>query len=723
MLMSPWQAPGLSKDYCHFCSFAARTAALLMLLSQPVFATDVRASDNKSAHASATVSASTNGSDLLDDSRQLAAAAAEYQAMRPTPPLPREQWLRRSPISAVQLSPDGRYLCFRKRQAQQTDLLLQEREIGKPIRVLADIQQLDVVWAGDSKRLWLADTEGLAVFDVATGQARRILKWADKRRQQLWLVDHHAPDYAVISEKVAQNDRWVFRYLRVDSRGQTTLLLETAKPLRNALLNADGTLAFSSGYEDEQYDTVIRRYTGVTSQDLLHCVGIEQCRLVGYNPTKQTLWLLSHHNENTLAMQRWQAADGGWQTVHRGPGQRADATSVLWQANTDDWLGIAYHPDHQRWYGKTARLSAQLAALQQQVPEASLQLTSAADGQHWLVQARHASWALDRYFIYTPDQNQLQPLFRAELANTTAIDPAIASAAIPVSYRGNDGMLLHGYVYLPHGVALKNAPLIALLHGGPYNRDRDDFQPITQLLVNRGYIVFSPNFRASIGYGMNYVLSSQGDFGNGKVLADILTGMDFLLAQGIGDAAKQAVAGHSFGGYASLLAAHHAPARFQFAVAAAAPVDFSWGMQWIAANGGSALPEDGPPAEIFFRHYGVPLQDPSWQQRMRQESPLATIAQLKTPLYLWAGGVDDRVPLKGLYRYASEVKRHGSAVQLLVDPDSGHNPQTELGFEVIVYLLEAAAAEHFAGVLTPPSAALQDFLNKNTKLNTMDKRR
>jgi len=36
----------------------------------------------------------------------------------------------------------------------------------------------------------------------------------------------------------------------------------------------------------------------------------------------------------------------------------------------------------------------------------------------------------------------------------------------PVSYRASDGMLLHGYVLLPSGIAPDTAPLIACLHGG-----------------------------------------------------------------------------------------------------------------------------------------------------------------------------------------------------------------------------------------------------------------
>ena len=226
-------------------------------------------------------------------------------------------------------------------------------------------------------------------------------------------------------------------------------------------------------------------------------------------------------------------------------------------------------------------------------------------------------------------------------------------AAQPVHYRGRDGTRLHGYVYLPHGVAGKQMPLMAMLHGGPFKREYDEYNAVVQLLANRGYAVFVPNFRASTGYGVEYVRSVQGEFGDGRVLADIIDGLDALLEAGVGDPGRQAVFGQSFGGYGSLLAVAHYPKRFAFAVASAAPVDFGWVVRWTGTHDSSALATDGPPAEVFFSHYNVPTSDAVWTERMRRESPLAYVGKLNTPLYIWAGAHDDRVPLPGVARYVA----------------------------------------------------------------------
>lgn len=661
--------------------------------------------------------------DRAATTREMLEAAMQRQAQSARPPfIERDALLRESPINNVQLAPDGKHLSFFRRDAQQTDLYIRDLAGGKETRVQADVRGMDVAWSGDGRLLWLADADGLAVFDVDGRTGRRMFRWDADRHQRLFGIDPHATSHAIISERTQRDGARWYRYLLVDAKGSTRVLHEAARPLRGVLLTADAKLAYSATYDGTDYDTVIRRHDERGVHELLRCRGIEQCRLIEYlNSSGQSsgqsmaqLWVLSHHGENTLSLQRWQENTGQWKTLHRDPDGMADASRVLWQPG-GQWLGIAYHPDRRRWYGSNPAMHAKLAELSRQLPGANLGLSASADGKRWLVHAEHATWQFDRYFLYEPADNTLHELFADETA--AALSPEIFSAALPVSYRASDDFLLHGYVLLPAGVALADAPLIAMLHGGPFNRERDNFSAIAQLLVNRGYAVFLPNFRASTGYGKRYLLAANGEFGKGRVLQDVFDGLDFLLALGIGDRERQAVMGHSFGGYATLLALSHAPSRFRFGIASAAPPDFDWTMQWIADNGGSALPEDGPPAELFFAQHGMPFADAEWKARMRRESPLRQVARLRTPLYMWAGAEDDRVPLKSVVAYTAAARDARAPVSLLIDPESGHNPGAALNLEAIVFLIEAAAHRHFGGGLSPPSPVLGRFLKHNLRVD------
>lgn len=650
-------------------------------------------------------------------------AVAEAATQPRLPMTPRASFLLRREILEVQLSPDGRHLSFLTRHQRGVDVMLQEVGSGGQTRVAAGLQRAETAWSGDGRRLWLADEQGLAVIEGAGLNRRRILKWDARTKQRLWAVDARAPQYAIVYEQGLLRGVERHRYLRVDAGGASQLLIESAWPLRSILLDADGELAYTAAFDGARYETVIRQHTAKGTRDLLRCGSLKTCRLVGYNKAQQTLWLLSQHDEDKLALRRWRRDTRRWDTVHRDPAGVADADAVLWSAAQEDWLAMAYHDGRRRWYGNTNssssgstdRTTAVLSALERHLPGANFQLSASADQRVWLVQAQQGDLPLDRYYLYRPEQRLLQPLFVREDAAMRM--PPRGATMHPVSYRARDGMLLHGYVLLPSGVAPSTAPLIAWLHGGPITRTYDQYEASMQLLVNRGCAVFVPNFRASTGYGLSYVLSAKGDVGNGRVLADILDGMDFLLALGVGNRDQQAVMGLSFGGYASLLAVSHQPTRFRFAFAGVPPTDYGWIKQWQAEHDSDELRAGGPPLSLQFQQLGFRYTDAAWRQQMQRESPLATVQALQASVYIWAGARDDRVPLKSIVLYASNARRLGKSLTLLIDPDGAHGPTSALGTEASLYLIELAAHRHFGGGLAPVSPELQAFLRRNLRMD------
>lgn len=649
---------------------------------------------------------------------QAALRTAQSRAARQArpAPIPREAYLRRPAIGDVLLSPDGSCVSFLERSERGFDLMLQQVASGDRTRVIAGMQRAETAWSGDGRRLWVADEQGLAVIEEPGPSKRRVLKWDARRSQRFWAVDARAPAFAIVHERVVQLGSRLHRYLAVDARGQTRLLHESAWPLRDALLNADGSLAFTAAFDGPEHEIVIRQYGADGPRELLRRGYLEAGVLVGFNEAQRTLWSVSHEGEDKLALRRWRQESGTWETVNRDPEGVADADAWIWSSAREDWLAIAYHGARRRWHGNDDGTSALLGALARRFPEANLSLSTTTDGRLWLVQAQQADRALDRHYLYRPESDRLQPLFALE--ETTAQDgPPPGTAMHAVDYRASDGMLLHGYVLLPSGIDSDKAPLIAWLHGGPVARVFDRYEASMQLLANRGCAVFVPNFRASTGYGLDYVRSAGGDVGNGRVLADIVDGLDFLLAQGIGDRDRQAVMGVSFGGYASLLAVSHHPARFRFAFAAAPPTDYGWIKQWQAEHDSDAMRSEPIPLSLQFTRLGFAYEDLGWREKMQRESPLAALPALQAPVYIWAGERDDRVPLKSIVHYVGEARRLGKQLGLLIDPSGGHSPETPLGAQAGLYLVELAAHRHLGIDLSPVSPQLRTFLRDNVRID------
>lgn len=84
-----------------------------------------------------------------------------------------------------------------------------------------------------------------------------------------------------------------------------------------------------------------------------------------------------------------------------------------------------------------------------------------------------------------------------------------------IEYKSKDGLTIPAYLTLPfyHG-KIGNLPTIIRVHGGPKGfRNVKGYDPVVQLLANRGYVVLEPNFRGSFGYGKKFASAANRQWG------------------------------------------------------------------------------------------------------------------------------------------------------------------------------------------------------------------
>src|SRR5262249_34912413 len=118
-------------------------------------------------------------------------------------------------------------------------------------------------------------------------------------------------------------------------------------------------------------------------------------------------------------------------------------------------------------------------------------------------------------------------------------------------YKSFDGLEIEGALIKPKGyVSGTRVPLIALIHGGPTGAWADSIESWGQLLAARGFAIFYPNIRGSIGYGHKFIEMNRADWG-GADFKDVMAGVDYLIAQGIADPQRLGIGGWSCGGYMS----------------------------------------------------------------------------------------------------------------------------------------------------------------------------
>jgi dipeptidyl aminopeptidase/acylaminoacyl peptidase len=228
-------------------------------------------------------------------------------------------------------------------------------------------------------------------------------------------------------------------------------------------------------------------------------------------------------------------------------------------------------------------------------------------------------------------------------------------------YKSFDGMPIEAALYRPEGSQDgKPGALVVLIHGGPTGVWSNRFDPLTQLLVGRGYTVMQPNIRGSIGYGQKFVESNRGDWGGGD-FKDMLAGVDELIRRKVADAARLGIGGWSYGGYMAEWAITQTD-RFKAAVSGA-------GMADLAAEFGT---EASPVGDEWF--YGTPYENLAAFQK---SSPITYIKHAKTPTLILQGEADTTDPLSQSQILYRGLKRYNSPAEFVVYPREPHGLREE----------------------------------------------
>lgn len=526
-------------------------------------------------------------------------------------------------------------------------------------------------------------------------------------------VDRSQHAAVILRERVRSgtDERW--QVLRMDVRGRRTLLWEGPYWVHDVAIDAHGRLVAMSTFK-RGYDAIDRVGAGGKLQEVRRMQPMVRASLLGATPAGDLL-LIGNIGGDLRQLRRLDR-DGALHTLHVDPRGEADLDEVALDPATLEPLVASYRSSVAATYG-LGRAQRDVAAIVQHFPGRDVGI-DVADGTDawWLVTERASTLRDPRWHLYNPRIGGFKAILVDDAKTSRPLPEAALAHKIAFAYRASDGMRVHGFLLLPPGADPARVPLAAQVHGGPINHFRPGFDGIAQLLANRGYAVFQANFRGSTGFGLDYTLAAHGDYGNGRVQQDVVEGVRYLLAQGIGDPQRVGIVGHSFGGYSTLLGVTFAPELFKVGVAGSPPADFGWSMRWLVDAGEQG---DMPDRSLLATLRALELDpaNPATYARLHAQSPLANANKMRRPLLLMAGGADRVVAIREVINYAATLKRLGKQATLYVEPGGGHSPVDPLPTEAYVYLMEAMLHAHLGGAAPDaPGAALRTYLRKNLRL-------
>jgi dipeptidyl aminopeptidase/acylaminoacyl peptidase len=230
-------------------------------------------------------------------------------------------------------------------------------------------------------------------------------------------------------------------------------------------------------------------------------------------------------------------------------------------------------------------------------------------------------------------------------------------------YKSFDGLQIEAALLKPAGADPKaKLPLIALIHGGPTGNWQDSIEVWGQLLAARGYAVFYPNIRGSVGYGQEFIEMNRGDWG-GADFKDVMWGVKDLIDRGIADPAKLGIGGWSYGGYMAEWAITQTN-EFKAAVSGA-------GLSNLISEYGT---EEGPAYDEWF--YGVPYESDSLVKFLNS-SPFTQLKNAKTPTLILQGEADTTDPPGQSQELYRGLKHYGVETELVMYPREPHGLREE----------------------------------------------
>ncbi len=430
-------------------------------------------------------------------------------------------------------------------------------------------------------------------------------------------------------------------------------------PVRNARYLTDnaGVVRFALGFGTDRVNKLFYRADAKSEWTLLRSEGRgEGLDLpVGFSADNATAYFQSEMPKGPDAIVAMDMASGQRREVLRDA--RADPAVIIRRVGTQVPVGAFFADAQPRtvFFDPASPEARQYKSLEAAFPGHAVRVTSqSADGKLALVQV----WS-DRnpgeFFLFDGERKHA----RHVLSRREWFDPEAMAPSRPVRLKARDGLELNGFLTTPAGREAKSLPMVVMPHGGPYGvQDTWGFDNDAQVLAAAGYAVLQVNFRGSGGFGHAFLDAGQREWG-GRMQDDVTDATRWAVEQGIADASRICLYGASYGGYAALMGVAKEPSLYRCAAGYVGVYD----LPLMHTTGDIQRRGSG---ETYLRQWiGTP-------EALAAVSPTRLAGKIKVPVFLAAGGEDERAPQAHSERMEKALREAGVPVQTLYYKTEGH---------------------------------------------------
>jgi dipeptidyl aminopeptidase/acylaminoacyl peptidase len=582
------------------------------------------------------------------------------------------------------ISPDGKTLAYLAPSNGVMNVFVAPRVTPDAARALTTETSRPIrsfFFAHDNQHLvYIQDAGGnedfhLFATDLTTGTTRDITPFAGARANLAGL-SHKVPGELLVN--INDRDKSAFDLYRITLKtGKRTLVQKNDQGFGGFVANDDFEVVLAIKPRPDGGSELLRKtakgWENFTSIDF------EDAGTTGpisIHTGAQSVYMRDSRGRDTAALFGVDLATGVKTLFHEDA--KADVGGTLNHPITGLVQAVSVNYLRNEWTVFDVAIEKDIALLKARFPEFNITARTQ-DDSTWIV-AGFASDTPPAFYIYERTSSEIKPWFETR--------PDLKDAPLqkmhPVVIDARDGLKLPSYYTLPasadtnaDGKPEQAVPMVLYVHGGPWARDQYGSNSTHQFYSNRGYAVLSVNFRASTGFGKNF--TNAGNLQWSKTMHDdLIDAVRWAEKQGIAVPGKVAIAGGSYGGYATLAGLTYTPDEFACGVDIVGPSNLNTLLASIP-------PYWKPGFEQMARRVGDPRTEEG-KALLMAASPLTHADKIKRPLLIGQGANDPRVKQAESDQIIAAMNKHNLPVTYVLFPDEGHGfarPENSLAFNAV----------------------------------------
>ncbi|MEB1527875.1 alpha/beta hydrolase family protein [Xanthomonas sp. WHRI 7945] len=633
-----------------------------------------------------------------------------------------DPFLKRGAIAELKLSPTGEFLAATVPMQDRTALAIMRRSDSKIVGTFSMEKNSHVhnfEWVNDTRVLF-SMAEKIGAMDLPRGTGELFAINADGGAADLLVgqrVTGDSPGSLIQTKKVEDviadmigplpgDDQNVAIQVRPFSvskdpysraeildvyTGRRRPLIGSPKVRRaDFFSDAQGKVRFAAGADEDNASKLFYRDAQGGDWRLLNDENVSHHveHPIGFSEDGRTAYLLVERASGSDAIEAWNADSGERKVVARDG--LADPHRIIYRYGTRIPVGVEFLADKPRslFFDPASPEAKTQRALEAAFPGQSVYVTSSTrDGRLNLVEVQSGRNP-GQFYLFDNVAKKADFVF----ARRATLPQAALAEVRPIALQARDGMQLHGFVTLPATAAAGKVPMVVMPHGGPFGVfDEGLFDQDAQMLAQAGYAVLQVNYRGSGNYGRAFHQAGAQQWG-GAMQDDVTDATRWAIAQGIADPERICMYGASYGAYASLMGVAKEPALYRCAAGYIGVYD----LPMMYAKGDMQQRDS---SETFLREWMGP------SSALAAVSPVNLADRIKVPVFLAAGGEDERAPIAHSKKMEAALKKAGVPVETLYVPTEGHGFYTEEHRREYYTKLLAFLNRSLGGAVAKPAAA------------------